>query len=46
MKTKKKNTAQNKRYPLMPKPAVFKKKTDYDRKRVKTELRKMLMKGE
>lgn len=40
---KKKTNNQNRRYLLMPKPAVFKRKTDYDRKTAKMELRKRLM---
>ncbi len=46
MNGKRKADKSNRRYPLMPKPAVFRRKTDYDRKRYKSELRERLMKEE
>ena len=46
MKARKNADNQHRRYPLMPKPAVFKKKTDYDRKKEKMELRKRLITGD
>ena len=43
---KKRNNKKNRRYPLMPKPALFRRRTDYDRKRAKMELRERLMSEE